>query len=128
MGMANFTLLPIGYEKGMGKHGGKPPYPLLYYYSWILQKERPCGTHILCEHAPSGKQTTSGAYRTDRLYCSVNRVLPSAGGARTAHGDSLFGKHRMCQHVLTEKLIVSPRAALTDYTALSIGYRKRKRL
>ena len=28
------------------------------------------------------------------------------------------GRHRMCQHVLTEKLIVSPRATLTDYIIL----------
>lgn len=38
-----------------------------------------CGGQRLCEHALSGKWISSFACRTDRFYCSVNRVLPSAG-------------------------------------------------
>ncbi len=58
---------------------GAKPAPLLYYYSWTLQKERPCGTHILCEHASSGKRTTSGACGAGKFCVPDIRVLPSAG-------------------------------------------------
>ena len=51
--------------------------------------------------------TGNVACGADRLHCSLNRVLPSAGGA--AHGirRQFFGKHMICEHVPSDRIVAS---------------------
>ena len=58
---------------------GQSPMPH-YYYNGVVREECSCGTHNLCEHLLSGKMVVGVASGNGKLYRSIIRVLPSAGG------------------------------------------------
>ena len=52
----------------MGKHGGKPPYPLTYDEDGVAQKDSLCGEHNLCEHVLSGKTASSTVCENNKFH------------------------------------------------------------
>ena len=99
-------------RKGYLCHGGKPPYPItIVMYSRKARgghRESICplpiqppaspGAHIPCEHVPAGKPIANGVCGADSFYRSVIRVWYALRRS---------GQHKICEHVLPDRMTVS---------------------
>ena len=109
-----------------------------------------CGRHRMCQHVFTEKLIVSSrATLTDYIIllditpravgtaresmrplanelpaarAGLKRSAAPSFGYRTAYGDSLFGKHRMCQYLPTQKMMITPRAEITISAFLPFGY------
>ena len=140
-----YTILtaPAG-AKGQGRKVNMGQSPIPHYYHDGIVREEPGQTWGASPHTPYyitmvGYCKKKGpAARTS--YASMRPLankLPAARaglkcsaapsfGYRTAYGDSLFGKHRMCQYLPTQKMMITPRAEITISAFLPFGYALRR--
>lgn len=89
------------------------------------------------EHVPSDKMTAGGAGRVDRFFRFVIRVqkgehggtapIPLIWGRKGKHEKGIMcGKHNLCEHLPTDKMIASGARRVDRFCRFAIQARKVK--